>query len=112
MPPKIVRQQEPSDLDQPRTLRDVLAIDRTFLANRRTLLSFVRTGLYFIFTGLAIMNLEVLDSITPYSMVFFISGPLILLVGFITYFQVNKRINNSYRQKPQAKGKTGQTSPK
>ncbi|HHG83468.1 MAG TPA: DUF202 domain-containing protein, partial [Bacteroidetes bacterium] len=104
MPPKIVRQNEPSDLEVPRTLRDVLAIDRTFLANRRTLLSFVRTGLYFIFTGLAIMNLEMLHAITSYSIFFFIVGPLILLIGVITYFQVNRRINRSYRKRINNKG--------
>ena len=39
-------------------LRDILAIDRTRLANQRTLLAYIRTGLYFIATAVGIAFLR------------------------------------------------------
>ena len=89
----------PIDRDQPRTMRDILAIDRTILANRRTLLSFVRTGLYFILTGLAILNLEFMQPYFLIAFVFFALGPLVLVWGILTYFRVHRRVLNGYQQK-------------
>jgi len=44
---------EPNDL----ILRDVLAIDRTFMANQRTLLGFQRTALTLLLAGVSLMKL-------------------------------------------------------
>jgi putative membrane protein len=98
----------PIDRDEPRTLRDILAIDRTILANRRTLLSFVRTGLYFILTGLAILNLDFMQDYYLISFIFFSLGPLVLIWGILTYFRVHRRVLNGYRRKDEPEtGNTG-----
>lgn len=93
-------QKPPSDVQQERTLRDYLAIDRTILANRRTLLAFVRTGIYFVFTGLVILNTPALEDFFVYSLPLFGIGVLVIGVGLWSYFRVKRRVSNSY-QRPQ-----------
>ena len=78
-------------------LRDILAIDRTKLANYRTLLSMVRTALYFEVMGLSVLSLKALDEIKIFAPVLFVVGLIIAVIGIINYRKMQKKINASYQ---------------
>ena len=80
-------------------LRDYLAVDRTRLANQRTLLSMIRTGLYFLVMGLSIISLEYLEELKKYSIVFFVLGLIVMVIGLVNYRRNEKRIINLYESK-------------
>ena len=80
------------------TSRDLLAIDRTHLANERTMLSFLRTALYMIVTGLAIINFY------PETLIAFISafllfglGIIIMTFGIVHYFVMKSKVMKHYK---------------
>lgn len=77
------------------TLRDVLALDRTRLANQRTLLSYARTGFSLIITALAIFQFAEKSwaHISAWALVGL--GMLIIIVGFIVYFRIRKNLRKS-----------------
>jgi putative membrane protein len=74
-------------------LRDVLAIDRTRLANERTLLAWLRTGLMLLVSGVTLVKLfegQLLAEITGYLLM-----PLGLVAGAFgayRYLRVKARI--------------------
>ena len=79
-------------------VRDLLAIDRTHLANERTMLSFLRTALYMIVTGLAIINFY------PERLIAFISacflfgiGVVVMITGLAHYFVMKSKIKKHYQ---------------
>ena len=73
-------------------VRDFLARQRTKLANDRTLLAYIRTSLYFLVSATALVKVDELDNIKGFGYVsFFISG-MLLLVGFLSYIKVHKRL--------------------
>ncbi|MBK8500954.1 MAG: DUF202 domain-containing protein [Saprospiraceae bacterium] len=79
-------------------LRDILAIDRTRLANQRTLLSFIRTGLYFIATAVGIAFLrknDILFGWKEWSLTGI--GVLSIVVGIINYLLMRKKIRHAYK---------------
>jgi putative membrane protein len=79
-------------------LRDILAIDRTRLANQRTLLSYIRTGLYFIATAVGIAFLrknDVLFGWKEWALTFI--GTLSIVFGVINYFMMRRKIRRAYK---------------
>lgn len=78
------------------TLRDMLAIDRTRLANQRTLLAMLRTGLYLILMSLTILSLGALEDLRWLSGIVLIAGIITGLIGIILWDKQRKKINNSY----------------
>lgn len=78
-------------------LRDILAIDRTKLANYRTLLSMVRTALYFEVMGLSVLSLKALDEIKVFAPLLFLIGLLIAIIGIVNYRKMQSKINASYQ---------------
>lgn len=78
-------------------LRDILAIDRTKLANYRTLLSMVRTALYFEVMGLSVLSLKALDEIKVFAPLLFLIGLLIAIIGIVNYRKMQSKINASYK---------------
>ncbi len=78
-------------------LRDVLAVDRTRLANQRTVLSFFRTGLSLVVTALAIFEFK-RDDIWYVRAAWALIGlgVLVIIAGFISYFVTKRRIKKSY----------------
>ncbi|MCB1735893.1 MAG: DUF202 domain-containing protein [Gammaproteobacteria bacterium] len=77
-------------------LRDVLAIDRTRLANERTLLAWLRTALMFLVSGVTLIKLfqdVLLMELTGYALVpcaFVIGG-----LGLQRYLRIRKQIRIS-----------------
>lgn len=78
-------------------LRDILAIDRTKLANYRTLLSMVRTALYFEVMGLSVLSLKALDEIKVFAPILFLVGLIIAVKGIVNYRKMQRKINASYQ---------------
>jgi len=77
-------------------LRDVLALDRTKLANSRTLLSFIRTSLYLVVSGLAVMNVKVLEEIRFTGWILIGASLIALITGVINYFTFKRKIQQHY----------------
>lgn len=79
-------------------LRDVLAIDRTRLANERTLLAWLRTGLMLLVSGVTLIKLfegQPLAEITGY--VLMPLGGVSAVFGLNRYLQVKARIEAERR---------------
>ena len=75
-------------------IRDYLAIQRTSLANVRTLLSYIRTSLYFLVSGTALIKVEDLENIKEFGYLSFLISLIILILGFLNYFKIKKRIKS------------------
>ena len=80
------------DLKGKLSLRDVLALERTRLANQRTLLAYLRTGLYLFFTALAVLELDALRALAYLSWIGFALGLCTWAMGLINYLLVRRRI--------------------
>ena len=73
-------------------ITDVLAIERTKLANQRTLMAYVRTSFYFLGLGLTIVGIESFDKLKFMALPLFILSPCIILVGLWSFFKEQKKI--------------------
>ncbi len=65
---------------------DILALDRTNLANERTFLAYFRTFIVFLSSGLAILKLEILEDIKFLGYFLLMIAPLLLIVGIARFF--------------------------
>jgi putative membrane protein len=77
-------------------LRDVLAIDRTRLANERTLLAWVRTAVMLLVSGITLLKL--FEGIWPLEALGVVLIPVALIavaIGLRRYFQTRSLINAS-----------------
>jgi putative membrane protein len=77
-------------------LRDVLAIDRTRLANERTLLAWLRTGLMLLVSGVTLIKLfegQTLVEITGYVLIPL--GLVAAVFGVYRFLRVQARIETS-----------------
>lgn len=73
-------------------LRDILAIERTYMANQRTLLAFARTGLYLGVTGLGIFYLNDSPRYNWASRLLIFSGAFVALIGIVNYKRMSRKI--------------------
>lgn len=73
-------------------MKDILAIDRTKLANRRTLLAYIRTSFYFIGLGLTVVGIESFEQLKFLAIPLFVISPIVILIGLISYFREKKKI--------------------
>ena len=87
-------------------LRDYLAIDRTRLANQRTLLSFLRTGLYLVVSALAVVQIDFLKGLAPWSWVGVALAVLVSGLGLINYWLVARRVRAAYDLQEEAEEAT------
>ncbi len=78
-------------------LRDVLAIDRTKLANERTFLAYFRSAVVIISSGAAIIKLDFLAEILIIGYIFMFVGALLIGIGIARFFYVKKRIESLYK---------------
>lgn len=76
-------------------LREYLAIERTKLANERTLLTYIRTGLYFLVAGSTLGHLIDTAFWNRMGMPIIIVGAIIVALGFIRFFKVAGKIENT-----------------
>ncbi|WP_416442633.1 DUF202 domain-containing protein [Leeuwenhoekiella sp. A16] len=83
-------------MDEPLTLRDKLAIDRTRLANERTFLAYFRTFIVFLSSGLAIIKLDMFQQIKSIGLALTVIAPILLITGFVRFYYVKKHIKKLY----------------
>ncbi|OLY92047.1 putative membrane protein [Cnuella takakiae] len=86
--------QEPPQKPQP-GLNDLLAVERTLMANDRTLLSFIRTALYFSVAGISLHQLMPQAFSWGLTYMFLALALLFLVVGLVRYRNQLRRIRQS-----------------
>jgi putative membrane protein len=74
-------------------LSDVLAIERTRLANTRTFLAYFRSSVFFLATGLSIIKINFFDEVSYLGWGFVILAPLLFFLGLYRRIVINKAIN-------------------
>lgn len=73
-------------------LRDVLAINRTALANERTLLSYIRAFFNFVVAGVSFIKLFNSNITSVLGAIFIVTSIPILIIGFRRYIKINKAL--------------------
>lgn len=76
---------------------DLLAIERTKLANERTFLAYFRTAIVFLSSGFAILKLPALAEIHAIGYFFLILSPCLFLVGLLRFVFMRRRIRKFYQ---------------
>ena len=71
-------------------LRELLALQRTILANQSTFLAFLRTSMYFFVAGLSLESLLKIDNGFIIEWFLFISSFVIFCIGVFNYFKHKK----------------------
>lgn len=78
-------------------INDLLAVERTIMANDRTLLSFIRTALYFSVAGISLHQLMPQSFSWELTCLFLVLALLFLVVGLVRYRNQLRRIRQSQR---------------
>lgn len=78
-------------------LRDLLALERTKLANERTLFSYIRTSLYLLTAGIGILQIDSISRLDGLAWICIVSGILLFFAGFIRFRRM-KMYLKSYEQ--------------
>lgn len=73
-------------------LRDVLALERTRMANERTLLTYARTSLYLVVGGVALLKVEQFENTKTIGVIILVLSLLLFLFGVYRYIRLRKRI--------------------
>ncbi|MDC9723841.1 MAG: DUF202 domain-containing protein [Urechidicola sp.] len=79
-------------------LSDILAIERTRLANTRTFLAYFRSSVFFLATGLSIIKINFFDDVSYLGWGFIVIAPLLFLLGLYRRIAVSKSINKMIDQ--------------
>lgn len=77
-------------------LTDILALERSKLANERTFLAYFRTSIVLLSSGFAILKIEILQDLKLLGYFFMIVALILLLIGMIRFLYVKKRMNKYY----------------
>ncbi|MCT8338449.1 DUF202 domain-containing protein [Flavobacteriaceae bacterium TK19130] len=76
----------------PVNAREILALERTKLANERTFLAYVRASLYLLLGGLALLGLEDFRSIRWLGYIALFACVVFLAVGIVRYISLTRRL--------------------
>ena len=79
-------------------LRDLLAIDRTKMANQRTLMAFIATGLHFVIMGITIAKVEAFNEVAWLAVPFIALAVISWLVGGFSYYKNHRSISRAYSE--------------
>jgi putative membrane protein len=79
------------------TRTDLLALERTKLANERTFLAYFRTFVVFLSSGFAILKLEILNNLMEMGYLFIALSLLVVIIGVTRFFRVKSRLNKYYK---------------
>lgn len=71
--------------------KDLLALERSKLANERTFLAYFRTSIVFVSSGFAMMKLDFLLELNGLAYFLITLSPIILVIGIDRYFYTKKR---------------------
>ncbi|MGI9527543.1 MAG: DUF202 domain-containing protein [Weeksellaceae bacterium] len=94
---KLVKFTDEYDVKEKIILRDHLALQRTKLANERTLLTYVRSALYLIIAGFAFIGMKDFESMPYLGEICFVVSVIILIIGFVRFYQLKKQLNKIYK---------------
>lgn len=75
---------------------DLLALERTRLANERTFLAYFRTFIVFISSGFAILEIDILDNLKMLGYFFILIAFIIILIGMTRFYHVKTKINKYF----------------
>ena len=75
-------------------LRDLLALERTRLANERTLFSYIRTSLYLLTVGMGIFEIEIIQHLRMVAWICLVSGVILFIVGINRYYHLKKDLKS------------------
>ncbi|TRX59360.1 DUF202 domain-containing protein [Fulvivirga sp. M361] len=78
---------------------DLLAIERTRLANERTSLAYFRSFIVFLSSGFVILKIEVLSNLQVLGISFIVIAFIFLIVGIARFLYVKKKIKKFYKYK-------------
>lgn len=81
----------------PVNTREILALERTKLANERTLLAYIKASLYLLLGGLALLGLEDFQRIRWLGYVALVVCIVFLGVGIMRYIILNRRLYKWHR---------------
>lgn len=76
---------------------DLLAVERTQLANERTFLAYFRTAAALLTSGLAILHLEFFVPMRDFSQVLLVAAPVFLAIGAWRFVVVRRRVQGIAR---------------
>jgi len=76
-------------------LRDLLAVERTRLANERTFLAYFRSSVFFLATGISILHIHLFEKVDYLGWGFIVLSPIMLAIGLYRLITVRKAINNT-----------------
>jgi putative membrane protein len=62
-------------------LRDLLAVERTRLANERTFLAYFRSSVVFLATGISIVSIHLFENVDYLGWGFIILSPIMFFIG-------------------------------
>jgi putative membrane protein len=79
---------------------DVLAIERTRLANERTFLAYFRTFIVFLSSGFAILKVSALKEIEAVGYFLLGIAPVLLIIGLVRFFYVKRQVRKFYYLEP------------
>ena len=74
-------------------LRDLLAIERTKLANERTFLAYFRSSIFFLATGVSIIHINFFSEVNFLGWSFVAISPLLLTIGLVRLIKVRKSVS-------------------
>jgi len=77
-------------------LTDLLALERTNLANERTFLAYFRSSIVFLSSGFVILKIEGLQNLKILGYILLITAVFLLIIGFVRFYYVKKRIGKYY----------------
>lgn len=83
-------------MDKKYSRTDLLALERSKLANERTALAYFRTFIVLLSSGIAILKLAVLEDIRFLGWALLIVAPLLLLLGIIRHIGTRKRLRRYF----------------
>ena len=76
----------------PANTNEILALERTKLANERTLLSYIRSSLYLLLGGIAILQLKDFSDIHYLGYLALVVCVIFLIVGIFRYVILSRRL--------------------
>jgi len=80
------------------SLRDVLALDRTRMANYRTLLAFVLTSLHIAALGITFHKLDEFEQLSWLFLPLIGLSLTVFVLGLVSYIRVKKDVAHAYKK--------------
>ena len=77
-------------------ITDLLAMERTRLANERTFLAYFRTSIVFLSSGFAILKIGALSEIRDVGVFLAVLAPVLFFIGLGRFYYVKRKLKKYY----------------